>query len=351
MAGFASKLRRQDHILRRSSCSEQLKLPSPFTQAAIAGSMLSPHRILSCWGCWLGATSSKSFRIWGPLTFQRQSSSKRWQARQLKDRFTKEAAVQGLKSRAAFKLLQIDSKFRIFESGQTVVDLGYAPGSWSQVAITRTKPNGRVLGVDIIPAQPPKGVSTIQGNFLDPEIQAYVRKFVRDHNRGRARPPNEHYGDELDSTALETDTVPRNMPTDVKEGEHGNTSERTVDVVLSDMSAPWHQTTGFWKRSLSDPYNRMMNTSGVSFRDHAGSMDLCRAALQFSFEVLKDGGHFVCKFYQGAEDKALEKQLKALFKKVHRLKPESSRNESKESFFIGLGRKENAKKDEVLDHS
>ncbi|GAB1217545.1 hypothetical protein ATERTT37_006784 [Aspergillus terreus] len=184
-------------------------------------------------------------------------------------------------------------------------------------------------------------VSTIQGNFLDPEIQAYVREFVRDHNRGRARPSNEYNGDELDTPALKTDTAPPNIPTDVKEGEHGNANERTVDVVLSDMSAPWYQTTGFWKRSLSDPYNRMMNTSG----------DLCRAALQFSFEVLKDGGHFVCKFYQGAEDKALEKQLKALFKKVHRLKPESSRNESKESFFIGLGRKENAKKDEVLDHS
>jgi 21S rRNA (uridine2791-2'-O)-methyltransferase len=70
----------------------------------------------------------------------------------------------------------------------------------------------------------------------------------------------------------------------------------------------------------------MMNTSGISFRDHAGSMDLCRAALEFSFNVLKSGGHFVCKFYQGAEDKALEKQLKALFDKVHRLKPESSRS-------------------------
>ncbi|KAJ5355781.1 Ribosomal RNA large subunit methyltransferase E [Penicillium concentricum] len=115
--------------------------------------------------------------------------------------------------------------------------------------------------------------------------------------------------------------------------------ERTVDVVLSDMSAPWHQTSGFWKRSLSAPYNRMMNTSGVTFRDHAGSMDLCHAALRFSSDVLKAGGHFVCKFYQGAEDKELEQQLKELFKKVHRLKPESSRSESKEAFFVGLERK------------
>lgn len=93
-----------------------------------------------------------------------------------------------------------------------------------------------------------------------------------------------------------------------------------------------------------DFQNRMMNTSGVKFKDHAGSMvrllstvlnshtclfswkDLCRAALEFSFVVLKAGGHFICKFYQGAEDRALEKQLKCLFEKVHRLKPESSRN-------------------------
>ena len=120
-----------------------------------------------------------------------------------------------------------------------------------------------------------------------------------------------------------------------------------VDVVLSDMCEPWEQTTGFWKRSLTEPYLRMMNTSGNNFRDHAGSMvcisrrdyelrcmlnvsyqDLCRAALEFSFETLKTGGHFVCKFYQGAEDKSLEKALKAMFHKVHREKPESSRSVS-----------------------
>ena len=118
---------------------------------------------------------------------------------------------------------------------------------------------------------------------------------------------------------------------------------RSVDVVLSDMSAPWGQTDGFWKRSISDPYHRMMNTSGVTFRDHAGSMvptlksswgshwlftlaqDLCNAALRFASDVLRTGGHFVCKFYQGSEDKDLEMRLKAWFAKVHREKPDSSR--------------------------
>ncbi|KAJ5875548.1 uncharacterized protein N7473_012895 [Penicillium subrubescens] len=250
----------------------------------------------------------------------RHASSKRWQARQQKDQFTREAAVQGLKSRAAFKLLQIDEKYRIFRRGQTVVDLGYAPGSWSQVAVSRTQPNGRVLGVDIIPAQPPKGVSTIQGNFLSPEIQEYIQDFLRNPNRGRPRQPGAI--DDASSSLLEPTS---DAEADGTGSEDGGL-ERTVDVVLSDMSAPWYQTSGFWKRSLSNPYHRMMNTSGNNFRDHAGSMDLCNAALSFSSKVLKAGGHFVCKFYQGAEDKELEMHLKDMFQKVHRLKPESSRS-------------------------
>ncbi|PKY02899.1 23S ribosomal RNA methyltransferase [Aspergillus campestris IBT 28561] len=246
------------------------------------------------------------------FTPRRFASSKRWQARQLNDRFTREASAQGLKSRAAFKLLQIDEKFHIFKRGQTVVDLGYAPGSWSQVAVSRTQPGGRVLGVDIIPAQPPKGVSAIQGDFLDPKIQEYVLGFVRDSRIGQIQPTvssngtvgHNHSGLQ---TGLESDTSDGDAAINQThpETQDNPKSQFTVDVVLSDM---------------------MMNTSGVKFKDHAGSMDLCRAALEFSFVVLKAGGHFICKFYQGAEDRALEKQLKYLFEKVHRLKPESSRS-------------------------
>jgi len=112
-----------------------------------------------------------------------------------------------------------------------------------------------------------------------------------------------------------------------------------VDVVLSDMSEPWIQTTGFSKNSLSNPYHRMMNTSGMAFRDHAGSMDLCMAALKFASDTLLPGGHFVCKFYQGGEDKAFENKLKKLFAKVNREKPDSSRKESKEAYFVALKRK------------
>ncbi|PGH30503.1 21S rRNA (-2'-O)-methyltransferase [[Emmonsia] crescens] len=295
---------------------------------------------------------------------KRYASSKRWQARQAKDKYSREATVKGLKSRAAFKLLQINDKHKIFKPGQSVVDLGYAPGSWSQVAVDLTQPNGRVVGVDIIPAQPPKGVSTIQGNFLSPQIQAYVQEFLRNPNRGRAQSLNHfenadpHSQSKTDGEIEETEGYidrERSASSHISQVDGDNedipdiaVGDKTVDVVLSDMSAPWDQTTGFWKKSLSDPYHRMMNTSGMSFRDHAGSMDLCRAALEFSFNVLKTGGHFVCKFYQGAEDKALERQLKELFQAVHREKPESSRGESKEAYFIGLRRKHNAVRNAVL---
>jgi len=87
----------------------------------------------------------------------------------------------------------------------------------------------------------------------------------------------------------------------------------------------------------------MMNTSGIAFKDHAGSMDLCSAALTFAQDTLKVGGHFICKFYQGSEDKALEMRLKQLFKFVHREKPESSRSESKEAYFVAIRRKPDEK--------
>ena len=152
--------------------------------------------------------------------------------------------------------------------------LSFPTDRCSQVAVNRTQPNGRVLGVDIIPAQPPKGVSTIQGNFLAPEIQEYIQEFLRNPSRGRPRQPDAH-GD-VNPSLLEPRlaTDPTSSSNDPNPGpvQEQKILERTVDVVLSDMSAPWFQTSGFWKRSLSDPYNRMMNTSGNNFRDHIGSM-------------------------------------------------------------------------------
>ncbi|KAJ4302548.1 2' O-ribose methyltransferase [Collariella sp. IMI 366227] len=288
------------------------------------------------------------------------------------DHFARTAKVQGLKSRAAFKLLELDSKYRLFRHAkrQVVVDLGFAPGSWSQVALDRTSPNGTVVGIDIIPAQPPKGVSTIQGNFLNPGVQGMVKQVLLEGERkrkaaraakkterkegvdgkeGREGEEEDGEGDEiadrpsyidLEKMAAHESNVesgtsppPSSPPAGgeqpdaaPKEGTEEKPDLRLVDVVLSDMSAPWPQTHGFSIKTLSNPHTRMMNTSGIAFKDHAGSMDLCHAALSFASDTLKPGGHFVCKFYQGAEDKKLEMLLKKMFARVHREKPESSRS-------------------------
>ena len=158
----------------------------------------------------------------------------------------------------------------------------------------RTFPNGRVLGIDIIPTQPPKGVSTIQGNFLSPTVQEEVKRFLRDSDRGRIKQEPSFIAEEGEDQMTEEDLEQSSRSyLELEKRAEAGSSHHTgqaaptirgsssgtgkvdsgiVDVVLSDMSEPWEQTEGFWKRSLSDPYYRMMNTSGVSFRDHAGSM-------------------------------------------------------------------------------
>ncbi|PNY26928.1 Ribosomal RNA large subunit methyltransferase E [Tolypocladium capitatum] len=294
-----------------------------------------------------------------PLRASYSSASSRWKQRQGRDMYAREAKVQGLKSRAAFKLLEMDAKYRLFRSGQTVVDLarlrtgqlvpGMPPptlvlpnGTWGnlqasiQVVMERTRPHGRVIGIDLIPAQPPRGVATFQGDFLSPSVRALVKDFIT-----RTAPPAP------EARAVENDdALPIDQPSYIDRERHmADAAEQAagvalVDVVLSDMSEPWHQTSGYTANTLSNPHHRLMNTSGNAFRDHAGSMDLCAAALQFASDTLKPGGHFVAKFYQGAEDKALELRLKRLFAKVHREKPDSSRSESKEAYFIALRRKQ-----------
>lgn len=246
--------------------------------------------------------------LWTPrilISLRFSSSNSRWKQRQGNDAYAREAKVQGLKSRAAFKLMEIDAKYRLFKPSSVVVDLGFAPGSWSQVAIDRTRPGGKVIGIDLIPAEPPKGVATFQGDFLSLGVQKMVKDFIRETIQD---PPKRHGGEAAMHGSLAMDQqgcvdVGRLTAASVAEDE----KMQVVDIVLSDM---------------------LMNTSGVAFRDHAGSMDLCYAALHFAEETLKTGGHFVCKFYQGAEDKLLEQRLKGSFSRVHREKPGSSRTAS-----------------------
>jgi len=159
-----------------------------------------------------------------------------------------------------------------------------------QVAIDLTKPRGRVLGVDLIPVQPPKGVSTIQGNFLSPHIQAEIKSFLRDPDRGRLRNMHPLFTanpSELSSTdgapvdqmkieEEETGYVDRQHSSTEDESVSGEDEashqDKTVDVVLSDMWEPWDPLDGMHKKTISNPYRRLMNTSGNAFRDHAGSM-------------------------------------------------------------------------------
>ncbi|KAH8634696.1 hypothetical protein IG631_10096 [Alternaria alternata] len=318
--------------------------------------------------CFASTCATRDFRQPRNVPSSRRSSSSstKWKSRQGRDFFSKEAKVQGLKSRAAFKLLE--------------------------VAANRTAPDGRVIGIDLIPAQPPRGVSTIQGDFLSPVIQDEVRAYVRDPELGRLRRQVSAKADE-GVTEEELDDMERGY-IDIERQAHLDGAElepigrlaegsdadqedlsrlslkerdarqgRAVDVVLSDMSEPWDQTAGFYKKSLSDPYSRLMNTSGNAFRDHAGSMDLCMAAMTFAFDTLKTGGHFLCKYYKGSEEKAFETKLKRLFAKVYREKPESSRavrlvarltfftdwlQESREAYFVALRRKEMPTKEEVF---
>lgn len=123
--------------------------------------------------------------------------------------------------------------------------------------------------MDLIPAQPPKGVSAIQGDFMSEEVREEVRRFVTDEGRGRLRRPTIATLEE-DRGMLENEGY-----IDLEKASHEEDNEldgRCVDVVLSDMSEPWDLVEGHHKRTLSNPYRRMMNTSGNAFRDHAGSM-------------------------------------------------------------------------------
>ncbi|CAN6654682.1 rRNA methyltransferase 2, mitochondrial [Trichomonascus vanleenenianus] len=229
---------------------------------------------------------------WQAASYATKSSSSRWLQRQKADRFTQEAKMRNYASRAAYKLKEMDKRYKLFRSGMTVVDLGFAPGSWTQVAVEETSPGGTVVGVDILHHPPPAGASVIQGNFLSTEVQNQVKELV-------ARS---------------------------KGGEDGGPV--SIDVVLSDM---------------------MANTSGIAVKDHGASIDLCDAALLFAIECLKPNGSFVCKFYTGPEDKELEARLKKVFKKVKREKPEASRKESKEMYFVGLNKREGVKKEDIWD--
>ena len=204
---------------------------------------------------------------------KRSLSSTRWLQRQLNDPYVAEAKRLGYRSRAAFKLVQIDDKYRILKPGARVVDLGAAPGGWTQVAVARVRPHetkGKVVGLDILPADPVEGATMIVADFLDPDAPARLREL-------------------LDGPA---------------------------DVVLSDMAAP---------------------TTGHPATDHLRIMALAEMALDFALQVLEPGGGFVAKVFQGGSERQMLAAMKRHFAVVRHAKPPASRKESSELYLVATG--------------
>jgi 23S rRNA (uridine2552-2'-O)-methyltransferase len=205
---------------------------------------------------------------------QRSASSQRWLERQLNDPYVTAARREGLRSRAAFKLSEIDAKYRLLKPGKRIVDLGAAPGGWAQIAADRVKAaegRGQVVAIDILDMEPLAGVQIMTLDFMD-------------------------------------QTAPQRLAAMLREGR--------ADVVLSDMAA---QGTGH------------VGT------DHLRIMALAEAAAEFAGEVLESGGAFVCKVFQGGTERQLLDQLKQSFATVRHVKPPASRKESAEMYVVALG--------------
>jgi 23S rRNA (uridine2552-2'-O)-methyltransferase len=203
----------------------------------------------------------------------RPIGSSEWLRRQLNDPYVQEAKQRGYRSRAAFKLLEIDAKAHLLKPGQRVVDLGAAPGGWTQVAVEKVKAldgKGRVVGADIAEMGAIPGATILHLDFLDDRAPAAVRAAL----------------------------------------------DGPVDVVLSDM-AP--------------------STTGHPETDHLRVMNLAEAALLFAREVLRPGGAFVVKIFQGGTEQAYAQELRQAFATVRRVKPPASRSDSAEFYFVATG--------------
>jgi len=210
---------------------------------------------------------------------KRKSSSTRWLKRQLNDPYVAKSKLDGYKSRAAYKLIEINNKFHILDQGANIVDLGAAPGGWSQVAAKIIKSDSvsaknKLIAIDLLEMEKIAGVISFQKDFFDEDTKDII-----------------------------IDALDGNL----------------ADVVLSDMAA---------------------NTTGHSATDHLRILDLCENALLFALKILKPGGSFVAKIFRGGAEIDLLNLVKSNFKTVKHFKPESSRKESSEFYLIALDKKE-----------
>lgn len=312
-----------------------------------------------------GVSKVSLFESVGSITlFYSTASKNKWLNRQQNDHFTREAKVQNLRSRAAFKLREIDDKYKLFAPNrrQNVLDLGFAPGSWSEVARQRTNPKSMILGVDILPCEPPTGVSSLQANILSQKTQDLIRLYFNKHTKlddilNDPKNIHEIHGFLKPSTS---DIVDPEYEHELKDEEEYRevftpdddnkipTTQQPIDIILSDMYVPVPRLTGYKNNITNMPYYRLMNTSGLAIRDHLLSVDLCDAALVTAIDLLTKNGSFVCKLYTGKEDKLFEKRMRKVFSTVQRFKPVSSRTESREVYFVGLNKLANVDKFKVF---
>lgn len=220
----------------------------------------------------------------------RKISSTLWLERQLNDPYVVRAKREGYRGRAAYKILELDDKYRFLKPGARVVDLGCAPGGWCQVAVARVnalgeargKPQGRVLGVDLQEVEPIAGAEIYQLDFLSDDADARVKQWLG----GRA------------------------------------------DVVMSDMAA---------------------SASGHKATDHLRIVTLVEAAAEFAFDVLEPGGSFVAKVLAGGAEQGLLTILKRNFTTVANVKPPASRQDSSEKFVVAMGFRGRQDRDENED--
>lgn len=205
---------------------------------------------------------------------RRSTSSARWLDRQLNDPYVAASKRDGLRSRAAYKLKEIDARYGFLKPGQRVVDLGAAPGGWSQIAADKVKSvagKGQVVAIDYLGVEPIAGVTLLELDFTDPTAEDRLKDELRDG---------------------------------------------AADVVLSDMAAP---------------------TTGHTKTDHLRIMGLAEQAAAFAVDVLTPGGTFLCKVFQGGTERDLLNILKQNFKVVRHVKPPASRADSAELYVLATG--------------
>ena len=205
---------------------------------------------------------------------RRTASSTRWLERQLNDPYVARARDEGYRARSAFKLIEIDDRYRLLSPGKRVVDLGAAPGGWSRIAAERTRSTGSdplIVAIDLLDMDPLPGVVMLKKDFLEDDAPDLIRDALHGH---------------------------------------------PADVVLSDMAAP---------------------TTGHRRTDHLRTIHLCEVAADFATSVLKPGGHFVAKVFRGGAEGELLALLKRSFASVHHVKPPASRPESVELYLVAKG--------------